>query len=336
MINLASLPSAAATARLDWSVPVSGTTSRPVPTRDEVYLSTQTVDRRTEIHRYAADSGRKLSSAHTWPGVLESQVGSTAVLRSPDGQILGVNARTGERQWGFQPAEFTQALASDGETLVVAGDKSLTGITEVETSPMDISFVADLKDTKSIAPGQEGGWLVHTGRYTGEGRLNRLNAQGDPVWSVPVATGGPQHAPAVLPDGQVLTTNFDGYVAAHDGATGQERWRFETDETYTNRPDVGPDGQVVVSTCKGRVSQLDGQGQSAWSVDTGDRVQTTFIHQDGTVFVQHPGSLEALDGATGKSLQKLPIQSGDLVQGPDGSLFSLGRQGVLQRIVLEP
>lgn len=334
-MSLGAMQTSAARARLDWSTPVGPNASKPVVAGDEVYVGTQTVDRRSEIHRFSCATGRSLSTAHTWPGVLESRMGKTAIVRSPDGQVMGVNARTGEREWGFQPANYPAAVISDGKTVVVAAHDGLTGITDTETLPMDLSFTADLRDTKSLAPGLDGGWLVHTGRYTGEGKLNSLNSQGDLQWSVPVATGGPQHAPAVLPDGTVLSTNFDGRVAAHDGRDGHELWRFDTKETYVNRPDVGPSGELVVSTCSGKVSQLGPQGRASWTTDTGDRVQRAFVHADGTVFVQHPECLEALDPATGKSLQKLSIPPGELTQGADGSLYALGRGGILQKIVLE-
>jgi outer membrane protein assembly factor BamB len=307
-----------------------------VPAGDEVYVGTQSVDRRSEIHRFSAQTGQKLSTAHTWPGVLETQIGpSTAIMRSPDGQVMGINARTGDRQWGFQPANYPAAIESDGKTVVVGSKESVNGIYEPQESPMDLSFSSDLAQTQSLAPGADGGWLVHTGQFTGQGRLNSLDEQGTVKWSVPVATGGPQHAPAMLPNGTALSTNFNGYVSAHDATDGHELWRFQTDQTYVNRPDVGPNGQVVVSTCQGTVSQLDAAGKATWTTDTGDRVQRAFVHEDGTVFVQHPQSLEALDPATGKSLQMLPIQPGDLVQGADGNLFSLGKGGILQRIVLE-
>lgn len=335
-VSLASLPTSAARARLDWSAHVGTNPSEPIIAGDEIYVGTQSVDRRSEIHRFSAETGQKLSSAHTWPGVLEGQLGPTAVMRCPDGQVMGVNARSGEPQWSFQPSSHPAAIESDGETVVVATRDTLTGVYEpAEESPMDIAFRTDLSKAQSLAPGHDGEWLVHTGQSMGQGRLNQLDSQGQVKWSVPVASGGPQHAPAVLPDGSVLSTNFDGYVSAHSGTDGHELWRFDTRQTYVNRPDIGPQGQVIVSTCVGQVSQLSPDGTPAWTVDTGDRVQRTFVHEDGTVFVQHPQSLEALDPATGKSLQTLSLQSGDLVQGPDGNLFSLGRAGILQRIVLE-
>lgn len=332
---LAALPQAAARARLDWSAEVGPQPSKPVVAGNEVYVGTQTPDRRTELHRFAADTGRKLSTAHTWPGLLETQLGGTAIMRNPDGQVMGVNARTGERNWGFQVAGHAVSVVSDGQTVAVASDRMLTGIVEPQEAPMDLSFQLDLQETKSLAPGPCGGWLVHTGRYTGAARLNHVDSQGNLQWSVPVASGGPQHAPALTPDGNVLSANFEGQVTAHRCEDGAEVWRFPTGQTYINRPDVGPDGQVIVSTVNGHVSQLDESGRATWTSDTGDRVQRAFVHADGTVFVQHPECLEALDPATGESLQKLPIHQGDLTQGPDGNLYNLGKKGILQRIVLE-
>lgn len=334
-IPVAGLPQAAARARLDWSVEVGPSPSKPVVSGTEVYVGTQTVDRRSELHCFDAKTGRRLSKAHTWPGVLETELGGTAIMRSPDGQVMGVNARSGERNWGFQPSSFPSAIVSNGETVAVASDRMLTGLVEPQEAPLDLSFQLDLKDTKNLAPGPFGGWLAHTGRYTGEGRLNSLDAQGNLLWSVPVATGGPQHTPASTPSGEVLSANFEGYVSAHRPEDGAEVWRFSTAETYINPPDVGPEGQVIVSTANGSVSRLNEKGKAVWTEDTGDRVGRAFVHSDGTVFVQHPTCLEALDATTGKSLQKLPIHQGDLTQGPDGNLYNVGKKGVLQRIVLE-
>lgn len=334
MLNIASLPSAAALARLDWKAEVGPQPSKAVVAGDEVYVGTQTPDKRSELHRFSAANGRRLSTAHTWTGTLQGSMGSTAVMKGADGQLMGVDASSGERKWGFHAGLRPNAEGYDGEQAVVATERGLSVLREDSRTGLDVPVSIQLTDTRCISPGPDG-WLVLTGRYSGTGQIISLDSQGKTRWKAPADTGGPRHAPQAAADGTVYSTGYNGMLSAFDGKTGELKWQYETGETYNNRPDLGPQGQVVVSTQRGHVALLDAEGREAWKLDTGAQVVGCFVHPDGTVFVQHPESLEALDAMTGATLQKLPIQPADVTQAPDGSLYAMSRNGTLQKIVLE-
>ncbi|GMU54556.1 MAG: hypothetical protein AMXMBFR33_37020 [Candidatus Xenobia bacterium] len=334
MLNIASLPSAAALARLDWKAEVGPQPSKAVVAGDEVYVGTQTPDKRSELHRFSAASGRRLSTAHTWTGTLQGSMGSTAVMKGVDGQLMGVDASSGERKWGFHAGLRPTAEGYNGEQAVVATERGLAALSEGGPAGLEVPFSITLPDARCISPGPDG-WLVLTGRYSGTGQIVSLDSQGQTRWKAPADTGGPRHAPQMGVEGTVYSTGYNGMLSAFDGKTGELKWQYETGETYNNRPDVGPAGQVVVSTQRGHVALLDSEGRETWKLDTGAQVLGCFVHPDGTVFVQHPESLEALDALTGSTLQKLPIQPADLTQAPDGSLYAMSRNGTLQKIVLE-
>ncbi len=334
MLNIASLPSAAATARLDWKAEVGPQPSKAVVAGDEVYVGTQTPDKRSELHRFSAANGRRLSTAHTWTGTLQGRMGSTAVMKGVDGHLMGVDASSGERKWGYHSGLRPTAEAFNGEQAVLATESRLVALSEAARGGLEAPFSIPLQDARSISPGPDG-WLVLTGRYSGTGQIVSLDSQGQTRWMAPADTGGPRHAPRMGVEGTVYSTGYNGMLSAFDGKTGELKWQYETGETYNNQPDVGPAGQVVVSTRRGQVVLLDCEGRATWEVDTGAQVLGCFVHPDGTVFVQHPESLDALDAVTGTTLQKLPIAPADLTQAPDGSLYAMSKNGTLQKIVLE-
>lgn len=342
-IHLASLPNSAARARLGWSEEIDQNVGRKlVATGDEVVVGTSLPNQPAQLQRFKNGTGESVTVECQCPGQLEGRVGGTVILRSPEGQLIGVSADTGERKWDYQAGGYP-STAFANEKMFVLDRQSLTGVTNKPDGELELSSPTNLSQPRTLTGDGAGGLVVQSGQYTGEGRLSRVDSEGNLLWTNQVDVGGPQHSPAVGPDQVAYATGFGGRYVALDLSSGEKIWELKTRETYVNAPTPGTrPGELVVSTHGGEVSSVDGQtGQVKWTVRAGGGVDQTFIHPDGTVFAhtfdrQDGYSLVALNPEHGDVDQRMPLPEGELVQGGDGNLYMVDRQlGRLQQVVLE-
>ena len=81
-------------------------------------------------------------------------------------------------------------------------------------------------------------------------------------------------SPALSPDGgTVYIGSNDNHLYAVDAATGEERWRFETDGGVDSSPAVSADGSVVyVGSRDDRLYAVDtATGAESWNVTIGSQ-----------------------------------------------------------------
>lgn len=331
MLNVFNAPQAAARARVDWSVDLGKTLyGKPCLQEDQVVLGSFD-DQRCQVHRLDIENGSSISTINvSHQGTLEGQMDGKVILRGVDGNLIGADAHTGERLWGYQPSGYPGAVAVDDKQAVVGGRNSLTVI-KPDGETISLQSNLPVRNATGIALTPQGGVLAQTQ----DGRLFNITPQGTLSWSTPVEAGGQQHQPVLGPDGTIYTVGFGGTLTALDTG-GRPMWQHPTGETYVNNPTPGAHGEVITSTFKGNVTSLDARtGEVNWSHKAGKVVDKTFVHQDGTVFYHNRNTLTALDGETGNVLQELSLPEGEIAQAPDGSLVVSTREGNVQRIVLE-
>ncbi|MFE3206094.1 PQQ-binding-like beta-propeller repeat protein [Embleya sp. NPDC059237] len=198
-------------------------------------------------------------------------VDDTVYVASQDGNLYAVDAASGARRWVYR-----------------TGGKRLTnldvtdGIVYVQSNPLEASNQA--------------------------GTLHAVETKhGTAVWSIPFASYG--GAPTVVDDvcytsGAVTPTGagrtgYTGRYHALDARTGAERWRFEADGGFYDRPAV-VNGVVYLGCLDGNVYALDAAtGRQRWAFRTGGAVQNT-LTVDGAVYAaSYDANVYAIDAASG-------------------------------------
>jgi outer membrane protein assembly factor BamB len=126
-----------------------------------------------------------------------------------------------------------------------------------------------------------------------DGSVRAVAPGGAVKWRTPL--GGPIRAPiAIGPDGTVYASTYgeEPFIAALDGATGVERWRFRTAPGegafygIQSGALVDADGYVYFGGRDRFVYCLSPAGELVWRFETGDQVDASpAIGPDGTLYV---------------------------------------------------
>ncbi len=142
-------------------------------------------------------------------------------------------------------------------------------------------------------------------------------------------------------DGEVVVVGADG-LYAFDARTGEQRWRYATDDLVTSSP-VIVDGTAVVGSSDGAVHGVDASsGEGAWTVSTDGAVLASPFVADGRAYVGSAGgTLYGIDVGTGEVVLEIELgarvnsspvvvgdvlvvgTSGDGADGGGGSLVAL-------------
>jgi outer membrane protein assembly factor BamB len=225
----------------------------------------------------------------------------TSPIVLPDGRVVvGCGARllaatpdAGALAWSFEPGQgadkvfSSPALGRDGTIYFgTQGDRfyAIDGharvLWTVETGG-DVDGAPAVGDDGTIYFGSDDGFV----RAAAPGGALRWRAQ----------LGGPVRAPiAIGRDGSVLASTYGGepFLAALDGATGEERWRFHAapgDGDFYGIESgalVDADGYVYFGGRDRFVYCLSPRGALVWKHETGDQVDAgPVLGPDGTLYV---------------------------------------------------
>jgi outer membrane protein assembly factor BamB len=189
---------------------------------------------------------------------------------SDSGQLLALDASTGETRWEFMTQGDIRARPTvDGDRVYVHSDDG--HLYALEVSGGKELWRAETAPTKRIKHGEE------------NSRYNYFSS-----------------AAAVSENG-IYVGGFDGCVVALDVASGDERWRFKAEDTVAGTPAV-TDGRVFFGSFDGHIYAVDATtGDEIWRFDTGQAVTTEPLVRDGLVVIGSRNyNVYALDAATGK------------------------------------
>lgn len=261
------------------------------------------------------------------------------------GEVVAVDAVTGEREWAVGTNRFTDEAdrevslpipestptVSDGRVYAggpIAGEKpdgtALFCIEDGETLwrfETNHDSVGSPVVVGGRAYARFGSAVVAIDATDGEERW-RASAETDSPEDGPHTVRGPAVA-----DGGVFFSGPDGRAFAHDAATGERRWTFDTDgPTALNssvvRPAYSPaatGGTVFVGASDGRLYALDAEsGDPVWTFEPDERVvywtapavagETVYVganpprrDSDGTLLdaAREQGFVFAVDAETG-------------------------------------
>jgi outer membrane protein assembly factor BamB len=316
-------PGPAGDPTLLWSFRTDGGAARSIRAADDVILvqsdlALQVLDAATGMERWhflPAAGGFSPTVADESVYVIEA---SRGVFLSRD-EVFSLDLATGAQRWHTRldvGLAFSLAVVGDrvylpGEDSSLIALDSATGIERwrLETdAPVAIPPV--IEQPLAIFSSLDGR-IYAVDAVTGEARWT-FTAVGD-LRSLPVAenetaeTGGGFWSSPVAANGTIYAGSSDGNVYAIDGATGEERWRFDTGDEVGPSPVVA-DGVVYVGhgpritvPSDGGVFALDAAtGAERWHFVTPNVVPVTPLVTAEAVFVvDHAGNLSALDPATG-------------------------------------
>ena len=125
-------------------------------------------------------------------------------------------------------------------------------------------------------------------------------------WDVQVGSGTEGAFVRLLPvlaEGQIYAASHDGVVMAVDAATGQTRWKTDTDLTLTGGVGVG-DGLVLAGTDKGKVLALAmADGTETWRAQVSSEILAAPRVARGVVVVRSiDGKFTGLSAGSGQRL----------------------------------
>jgi len=152
-------------------------------------------------------------------------------------------------------------------------------------------------------PSLEDAWPLFRGNPASTGvARSALAEEPELLWEMATERGGFEGAAAIA-DGAVFAGCLDGFLYALDLATGQQRWKFETDLGFVAAPAVRG-GRVFVGDSDGCFYAIDAEsGQEVWRHQTEAEINSgANFYRDTVVF----GSQDA-------RLYRLKIDDGELV-----------------------
>jgi outer membrane protein assembly factor BamB len=309
---------------------------------------------------WQADTGGELYAAPSLSGGL-------LFVSSKNGQILAVNAATGEIAWSSELSTYvTRGTPAIADGVVFAGGgfdfRAFDAATGKVLWQVPVQYGGQASPTIAgdfVLVTSQQGWLYALRRDTGETAW-RIPTEGLAFGSVAVMddnvifgtdegivynakldTGrlnwrtmvtGAVFATPALSGNTVFVTTASGEVNALDVETGQQRWT--ANHGSTNSLAISGD-LVVVAASDGGVYGLDAAtGTQRWLHPAGSNHLTAPVIVDNLVVIGAGSTLLALDTATGEAVWY--FLAGDIIESPpvvvDGYVFFGGRDGFLYAV----
>ncbi len=231
----------------------------------------------------------------------------------------------------------TTHTESDGDARVIGGGKDgLIEIWDRQTGKMVRTLAGHTDTVRSLAIAESGQRLVSG---SGDGIKVWQPETGELIYSIPTGQNGgptfmrsPVWSVAISPDEKTfVSSDYDGYIAVWDLASGEMRYDIHTDSTVWSVA-IAPDGQSFVSgSTDGIVRQWDLQSGQLLQTFTGhrDAVRAVAIAPDGKTLASGSwdGSIKLWDLATGELQTTLNGHDGRVVSiaiSPDGNTLASG------------
>lgn len=301
---------------------------------------------------YAVDSNGSLQ----W----KTYIGATSASPSigPDGAIYIANDngavyalnRSGSQRWKsivYEGNSYGHNAAAIGRSFLYVPSRN--GLKAVSLSNGRVEW------STSLGTEQWGAVTLlsdDTVLFGGHGRLNAVNAYGDPLWQYPslseeaLKRNGNFPPPGNFfvssgitpgPDRLLLMGMGHNQLAAV-GQDGAIRWQFDAPGPVLNTasPIISTDGSIYFIHSDGHLYAFDSFGTKKWAVDVHGFVPSTpVLAADGAIFVVGERYLYVVSPA-GKVLAQLETGAAETSSptlAPDGTLFVLNNHGVLAAYV---
>jgi outer membrane protein assembly factor BamB len=340
--------------RTRWSFPTGkGVFSSPVVDGDgTVYVGS--ADRafyaidRDGRPRWRLETGEVIDSA----ALLDDR--DRVYVPSGDGHLYALDRATGERQWAFAAADASEtgafinwfegnvAIGADG-TLYAPNDNFCTYAIDRDTGAARWCFRSrdQVWSLPALDPGD--GRLFGGDNFAFFRNLHGIDGRsGEAVWHA--AAGGSVAASPLLTapggGGLVVVGAFDGFLRAHDPASGATRWRLGVrDHLYASPARLG-DGTIVQAGADGSIYAVHpDDGRVRWTFDTVapirsspavDGADNIYVGTgDGRLLVLNPDgtprwALRLIDGAR-DDLNSSPALGPDaiVIGGEDGRVHAV-------------
>jgi outer membrane protein assembly factor BamB len=266
--NLYALDTASGTPR--WKLAVHPSGEAPAVVDGIAYCGTDDSLIAIDVAKAKVIWSCKISSGG---GSSPAVVNGAVYLRTANGSLYAVEARTGKELWTYRRAG--------------------TGFWVVRTSP-------------SVWDGK----VYFTDEH---GQLLGLDLKtGTKKWQPVPKPERAVSTTAAIAKGLVFFGGLGGMFYAYDAKTGQERWRFDTKTKYLiSEPAVGEDA-VYFGDPNGVVHALAvADGQEKWNLKTDDSVNSKPTIVNGALyFVNDRARLYAVDAASGRTKWTYEIGSG--------------------------
>lgn len=232
-------------------------------------------------------------------------------LVTQNGQLLKLNAKTGEQTWQARlPSEaLSPAQVRDDLIVVKTADGKLTGFNR-ETGRQLWSFGSRLPSL--TLRGTATPTITSTQTFAGfaNGRLYAIdNATGQTRWDTRVAQ--PQgrtdierlvdiDGQARMADGLLIVTSYQGETQALDPFSGRSRWNQDISSFHSP---LIHDGQVFIVDEASRIHALDlASGSSLWKQEAlfGRQLTEAVMLSGQLVVADYQGYIHLLDPETGR------------------------------------
>jgi outer membrane protein assembly factor BamB len=278
-----------------------------------------------------------------------AQVGDRIVVLTtpirPGGPIVtAYDAATGTTLWDdTTTAGVWQSLITLGDVVVLtgAGDGTLVATLDAETGQV-LDTWRGRSGISSVSPFRHHDRVILGATDGLQGRLLTVDPTGSLVLDHPVV---PRYPVPIAGAGDTVVVQASGidddtddvepvtFLAAHDLASGTERWRLTVDGTHAERA-VAAGDVVVMSTSAGVTAVEVASGVVRWSVpSTFERPATLTPVGDDAVAVASAGGvvqlLEVVDGGlrweqpVGVATRLEATAGGDLLVADDGGRYLL-------------
>ena len=303
---------------------------------------------RTGHLRWRLDTGEIIDSA----ALLDDR--GRIYVPSGDGHLYALDRRTGERLWTFAAADAAEtgafinwfegnvAIGADG-TLYAPNDNFCTYAIDREHGTARWCFRArdQVWSLPALDPGD--GRLFGGNNFAFLRNLHALDGRtGTALWHA--SAGGSVAASPLLTasgaDGMVVVGAFDGFLRAHDPATGDELWSLGVRDHLYASPAQLSDGTIIQPGADGSIYAVrPDDGHVRWTFDTVAPIRSSpavdgednvYVGTgDGRLLVLNPDgtqrwALRLIDGAR-DDLNSSPALGPDaiVIGGEDGAVHAV-------------
>jgi outer membrane protein assembly factor BamB len=210
-------------------------------------------------------------------------VGDRVVVGSYDGNLYGLDAKSGKQAWSVHTENYVH-----GTPAIVDGIAYLAGCDEV----FRVIRVSDGKELSNLPVGAYTGASVAVagGRAffgTFDNEVLAVDLAGRKVvWRYqPKDRQFPFYSSAAIADGKVILGGRDKVVHAIDAASGKPSWTFTTRARVESSAAVAG-SRVLIGSSDGRFYVLDlKSGKEVWQYEAGSPITASPAVADGVVVV---------------------------------------------------
>ncbi len=329
-------------------------------TNDEIWFSSPAISKNGTI--YFGTTGKYLYAINPdgslkWSYNVGSEITSTPVLDSNgiiyigcgdwalsskkgNGKLIAIN-KNGDELWSYNNNDdvfSSPAIDKNSTVYTISNSGNLYSIDENGTEKW--SFFAGASILSPPIVDNNGIIYVSSEDYG----LYAINSDGTERWRF--ETGDSIYSsPAITNNGSIFIGTSDGTLYSID-RYGKEKWSIPLDGELYSSPSIGPDGYIYITCKNGNIYSLNTNGAIIWKntlemSSIGDHSFTIdsngFLYtsaSNGKVYSFYSDGTIRWTSETGRWALKHPqtLALTKPVIGPDGTIYTLSRNGILYAI----